>query len=751
VTWVGPKVTGRPKARSATDRVALYDFCNKLLQLGAEWQALSADEISEEMLIAKLSGSILQVEKQVQEKTVKATVNDGVSRANWDYQPQQYAGTARPDLENEEASAEAIQKIRDRALTYAVFGYKADGKSISLLASGSGGYGDVAPFFDEKAAVFVVLGLVFGATEYGGLMKYPYICWIGPKVKPTVKARASQHRVLLYNWIFKTLPLAGEVQALNAEENSEDIIRKKMAGTTQLAEQETSAAQAGAVAAKTGGSGVERFDFVDQAAVEKAFKEVRDDTKNTNWCLIEYENEQLGRLQLASAGQGGLDSIKTYLAADKIVYVVLGFIQDEGDYSQVKYIFVTWVGDNTKPTHKARSSQHRVKLYAMAKQHLQLAGEIQILSADELNEKSLAQKLSGSRMVTETEAKTAQRETKLTKGSMEKFKIEDEAALQDLLTQMRKDNNPVDWVVLGYPEEAGKGDVVRIVGSGKGSLAEVQQHFPADRARYAIIAYKVVEVVDDVDYTRPKNVFLSWIGKDVKPLQRAKTSQHRVPIYEYANRSIQMHAQIHAEKDTDLSEEIILEKLTGSRTQSQPRIQAEADRLKKVEQEKEATRARAKSVAPASTEVTEIKTMLGDRVDAVNTALQTLAKRDATHWLALGYKQDDSDSSVHILGQGTGGLDECHSLFKEDEVVYIFIGIHEEGQAEGYNTLKYILVTSVGAKCKPLHKARSSQHRVALYAHAAKYIQLAGEMPAVSADEITLAALRNKLTGAGKA
>lgn len=340
VTWVGPKVTGRPKARSATDRVALYDYCNKHLQLGAEWQALSRDEISEDMLIAKLSGSILQVEKQVQEKTVKATINDGVSRANWDYQPQQYAGTAKPDLESEDAALDAVQKIRDRAANYAVFGYKADAKSISLLASGTGGYPDVAPFFDDKAAVFVLLGLVFGATEYGGLMKYPYICWIGPKVKPTVKARASQHRVVLYNWIFKTLPLAGEVQALTAEEISEDIIRKKIANTTQLADQETSAAQSGAVAAKTGGSGVERFDVVDQTALEQAFKEVRDDSKETNWCLIEYENEQTGRLQLSSAGHGGLETIKSRLAADKIVYVVLGFVQDEGDYSQVKYMCV---------------------------------------------------------------------------------------------------------------------------------------------------------------------------------------------------------------------------------------------------------------------------------------------------------------------------------------------------------------------------------------------------------------------------
>lgn len=149
--------------------------------------------------------------------------------------------------------------------------------------------------------------------------------------------------------------------------------------------------------------------------------------------------------------------------------------------------FVTWVGDNTKPTHKARSSQHRVKLYALAKQHLQLAGEIQILSADELNEKSLAQKLSGSRMISESDAKTTQRETKVKQGSMEKFKIEDEAALQDVLTQMRKDNSSLEWVVLGYPEEAGKGDVVRIVASGAGGLAEVQAHFPRDRARYAIV------------------------------------------------------------------------------------------------------------------------------------------------------------------------------------------------------------------------------------------------------------------------
>jgi len=317
---------------------------------------------------------------------------------------------------------------------------------------------------------------------------------------------------------------------------------------------------------------------------------------------------------------------------------------------------------------------------------MQLAGEVQILSAEELSEKTLVQKLTGSRMVTESDAKTTTRETKIAKGAMEKFKIEEEEKVLATLKEISTDSAPTDWAVLGYPED-GKTDTIKILASGTGALAEVKQFFKPEKVCYAILGYKFVETIDDVDCTCPfppipiqsisfhsisfrplpflfiplptlpslpalltgpivcfvplldtrqKNAFLSWVGPSVKPLQKARSSQHRVPVYDYCLKALQLHCQIHAEKEEDLSEELIAEKLTGSRRQDQDKIKKETDRLK----EKEATSRKGANVAAISpTDVAEIAVILKGVEESVNATLKSLRDdSNPINFIALGYE-----------------------------------------------------------------------------------------------------------------
>jgi hypothetical protein len=85
-----------------------------------------------------------------------------------------------------------------------------------------------------------------------------------------------------------------------------------------------------------------------------------------------------------------------------VVYAVLAVYDDESEaegYATLKYIFISWVGPDVKPTRKALSSQHRVLLYNYAKKHLQLAGELQALAHEEISESILKAKLKGVRKV----------------------------------------------------------------------------------------------------------------------------------------------------------------------------------------------------------------------------------------------------------------------------------------------------------------------------------------------------------------
>jgi len=68
---------------------------------------------------------------------------------------------------------------------------------------------------------------------------------------------------------------------------------------------------------------------------------------------------------------------------------------------------------------------------------------------------------------------------------------------------------------------------------------------------------------------------------------------------------------------------------------------------------------------------------------------------------------------VNVLDKGEGEFDALYAKLKDDEVVYATLGLNVID--EGVLHLKYIFITWVGSSVKPLHKARSSQHRVLIY------------------------------------
>lgn len=759
ITWCSDDVRPMHKARSSQDRLQLVEIINQHCQLSAEWQATTLSEISEEKLLHKLQGSIIQEEKVVSnEPRAKATINDGISKVNTDFK----ANTASVKVDfaegQEEPSTAAVQSLRDAKTNWALFGYADNSTKITLIKQGNGDWSEVDALLDDKNVYFAIVGVTFGLGDYVQT-KYCFVSWIGAKAKPTVRARSSQHRVALYAFASAIFPLAGELQALAREDATNDLIRKKLIGTTQLSEEQAqltagSASPAPSREANGDSAGVEKFELVDEAGIIEALKRVKDDSNTVNWVSFKYAEDGSFKIQKDEEGTGGLEEIRPKLKNDSIHYLVVGVVQTEVDYQSVKYLFVTFIGSEVKPLHKARSSQHRVKLYHTFGTHLQLAGELQILSPEDLTEVALVSKISGSRMVTPTAAKTTQRRATVSKGSMEKFAFGDETAALAALESLRKDGGD-EWVVFGA--EDSKPESVVVLGRGKGQLDAVKALFGNEHVRYAVIAFKVVEVVEDVDYTRAKNIFISWCGPEVKPLAKARSSQQRVPIYDYCLKVLPMHGQIHAEKSDDLHEDEILDKFSGSRTQVADKINKEAARIKEVEAAKERERAASSADGVAADGVkVDITTFFKQNDEVVPLLKQMYAGQLA--WIALGYKPED-ETTVVFLQSGKGGLDEFKSLLKDNEVFYVISAVKEDnrdashkqddhGVLESYATTKFVQVNWVGKDVKPLHKARSSQHRVALATQlVGPQLQLSAELPAIHLEDITEITLRDKITG----
>lgn len=76
--------------------------------------------------------------------------------------------------------------------------------------------------------------------------------------------------------------------------------------------------------------------------------------------------------------------------------------------------------------------------------------------------------------------------------------------------------------------------------------------------------------------------------------------------------------------------------------------------------------------------------------------------------MLVGYDKNDSKKAA-LVGKGTGGMDELTQNLPEDEILYgVFkvIGVDDDSKRT-----KFVAVTWVGPKVKPMARARVSTHK----------------------------------------
>jgi len=78
-----------------------------------------------------------------------------------------------------------------------------------------------------------------------------------------------------------------------------------------------------------------------ELSVEQALSAVGNETNGLNWVLLEPT-----KLHLHNAGFGGLDEMKEWLPADRVMFGVLRFLfpREHGAPPIVKYLFIHWIG-----------------------------------------------------------------------------------------------------------------------------------------------------------------------------------------------------------------------------------------------------------------------------------------------------------------------------------------------------------------------------------------------------------------------
>ncbi|KAI8909400.1 hypothetical protein PhCBS80983_g00690 [Powellomyces hirtus] len=95
-----------------------------------------------------------------------------------------------------------------------------------------------------------------------------------------------------------------------------------------------------------------------------------------------------------------------------------------------------------------------------------------------------------------------------------------EGDIQNAYDDVRNDKSQTNWLLLTYPTDK---DTLALSGTGTGGLAEFTDKLKDDQAAFG---YLRIVVGNDELSQRAKFVLVSWCGKEVKVMRKAKLSVH---------------------------------------------------------------------------------------------------------------------------------------------------------------------------------------------------------------------------------
>jgi hypothetical protein len=341
---------------------------------------------------------------------------------------------------------------------------------------------------------------------------------------------------------------------------------------------------------------------------------------------------------------------------------------------------------------RTRASQHRILLYSFVKNIVQLHGELHATVREDITEKIIAEKLTGSRYAEATVTIGPSSPRTKTSG-LSTLSFQDPQAVQNAIAVVRDSTEPA-WALFGYTDPSG--EVLGVIATGKG-YSSFASYLTDDQVFYALLGVATAEA----DYSTIKFIFVTWVGPQVKPVPRAKSSQHRVQFYDYIKQYVSLGGELQALNKDEISEEILRAKLSGAKEQKED-LPVTPTRPKPTRSDSTYKTTEFQAVKSEALSVT-----FANQEEAV-AALKSL-RDPASHntWVVFGYNDDVKDQNLILLGAGSGGLEAASSHFNDHNVAYVVIAITFHHQDE-YAQLKYVLLSWVGPKAKPVRSSLPS-------------------------------------------
>lgn len=264
------------------------------------------------------------------------------------------------------------------------------------------------------------------------------------------------------------------------------------------------------------------------------------------------------------------------------------------------------------------------------------------------------------------------------------LKFEDRTAADAVNADVRSDSTPTNWGLWGY-KKGSKNEIV-VYGSGSGGVTEL-----ASKLDPELIQFGLVRVTDTIDgNTTIKFVFIMWVGEKVKFFQKAQISPHKGETQTFIG---QYHTDVYAEKLDEVTEEIIMTKVTDASGSANKVLTADHQRASAVPKADAGNQARISSTKGQE---------FGFEDEAAARDAIAAVRSGANDWVVLEFR--DGSSTVGIAGTGNNGLDGLVGTLRPESISHGLLRV--EDIIDEHKTIKFVLINWIGDQVPSIRKAK---------------------------------------------
>jgi len=132
-----------------------------------------------------------------------------------------------------------------------------------------------------------------------------------------------------------------------------------------------------------------------------------------------------------------------------------------------------------------------------------------------------------------------------------------DSKLAPAFSAIKDSKQPYNWLAYGL---VGKTNKLELVGTGEGGLSELTSHLADDRVIFCLLRAIGADVQANVTSNREKFVYISWIGKNVGVMQRAKVGMQSKVVQQYFS-GVSLVISVDASSLVDLELESLAKRL----------------------------------------------------------------------------------------------------------------------------------------------------------------------------------------------